>query len=206
MNIAIFGGAFDPFTMTHLNIVRTVASMSEIFMLYIEPAHDKYKNIRILWKQRVEMIKLGLEDFEPEIRKRIKIGFYDAHNDFYRQPFAFETLDYYSKIEGIDDIYYVIGSDQLKSFEFWKNPKMLAKKYKWIVFERDDDNALDIILDNNILKKNTKNICIFPFGSTISSTKIRHELLSGLNKSKSVPEKIMKYINEHKLYRQMYIE
>jgi len=207
MNIAIFGGAFDPFTDAHLSIVRTVASMPEVFQVYIEPAHDSYKRIVAPWRHRTEMIKCAL-DSELKVRDRakVKIGFFDGHNGLHRQPYTIETLEYYSNIEGIENVYFVIGTDQLTVWDSWKEPEKLAKKYKWIVFERDNDDGAKILQYNKILWKHKNNFLFFPLGMKTASSRIRHELLNGSPESYDVPKEVMNYINKNNLYRELYVD
>jgi len=200
VNVAIYGGAFDPFTNAHLQIAKTLSYMSTIDEVYIEPANQSYKNIVASRKDRTKMIELALRQLEKDTRSRIYFGFYDAFANSYRQPYTYETLEFYSKVKRFKKIHFVIGSDQLKNFNSWKNPELLAKKYKWIVFERGLDDTNNIISHNPILKGNWKNFIINPFSLNVSSSVIRDKIKNGKSYNNMVQDNVSEYIHENKLY------
>jgi len=174
MNIAIYGGAFDPFTDAHLEIIARVNSIIGIDMLYIEPSHKSYKDVQTSWSHRVEIIKLSSLLLSPRAFLKTSIGFHDGCGD--RQPYAFETLAFYESIKDIYNVYYVIGSDELKVLNKWKRAEEIIKGYRWVVIGRGIDNSIDIIKSNTLLNKHKKRFVILPFGSFVSSTLIRKQL------------------------------
>lgn len=193
MNIAIYGGAFDPFTKAHLSIIDRVGMTLDIDKIFIEPAHKSYKNIRISWTHRVNMIKLSLLELSPGVFMKTRIGFHDGCGD--RQPYAYETLRYYNNIKSVDNIYYIIGTDELKVLDQWKEPEEILK-YDWIVFERGDDNASNII--DARLWKYKRNFIIYPFSSYVSSTELRNAITKNC---KFITGNTLNYVKQNKLYR-----
>jgi len=209
MNIAIFGGAFNPITSAHLDIISMVLKLN-IDKIFLEIAGDSYKNSRTSYIHRKEMVNLGIEK-----DNRIYIGIHDIDTDkeLERNAYAIETLDWYNKyiVDSEDQLYYIIGSDQLKVFETWKEPEKLLKKYKWIVIARDIDYVSHIIDKSKLLSKYKNQIQNIPLGNMISSTLVR-KFISELSTedekdsdfdfaiSGILNDKVWAYIKENDLY------
>lgn len=202
MNIVIFGGAFDPMTYAHLYIINTIVADNVIDHVFIEVANDVYKSIVAPWRNRAKMVELALDNLEHNSDK-VKLGLFDAHEYFNRQPYTYETFEFYEHASSIKNIYGVIGSDQLANWDSWMKSDELAKRYRWFVFERDEDNAFKIIDNNPILKKYKKHFLIYPYGSDISSSEVRFRLRlesADILLNQMIPQNVLDYIKENKLY------
>ena len=140
MKICIFGGTFDPPHIGHLLIAQTVCEAEcfdkILFMPANKPPHKK--NISGV-QDRLAMLNLAIEgnpNFEISDLE-LKRGGVSYTIDTLR---SMEN----SIITEEDDLFYLIGSDSLLEFQFWKRPKDILKKCNVVVAIRPGFRPSDI--------------------------------------------------------------
>lgn len=181
MKRCIFGGAFDPVHLGHIQIVEYLIKLNfdEIIIL---PTYDStYKKISANYEARIKMCELLVKD------SRVKISKIEKKIN---SSFMIDVLNI------VDDpnITLVIGSDQAKYFDQWKDYQNILEKCNVIVYNRLGTTF------NNKFNFDVYNVPI----KSISSTQIRKKLENKENISGLVDEKIEKYIREEKLYQENY--
>ena len=97
----------------------------------------------------------------------------------------------------------MIGSDNLKELDTWHRAKDLLENFKIYVLERDIDQIEQIVKSSKLLEENKKNIIKVSnvVTSNLSSTVIRNSIKQGKSVQYLVPDKIIEYIEENKLYK-----
>ena len=185
--IAVFGGSFNPPTVAHINLAKQVLEeMNEIEKVIFVPVSTKYnKNGLASDEVRLNMLKSicnsqeNLEVSDLELKSK-------------RQLYTIETLRIIEEQNPGKEIYFIIGTDNLKELETWYNPDELLKNFKIIVLDRGEDNTDEIIEKSEFLKKykssfiKLKNIKKM----NISSSYIREQLKLGKTVQNWVPEEI----------------
>ena len=172
MKIAIFGGSFDPVHLGHVEVVKKAIENLDIDKLivmpnYLNPLKNKFAappELRIKWLKKVfqNYPKVEISDFEIKQNRPV---------------YSIET------IKKFKPKYFIIGSDNLKTLDKWKNIDEILKLTELVVATRDE-------IDKNLLKKyNIKKI--LKVNIPISSTEIR----SG--NCKYLPKEIEKEIKEY---------
>ena len=155
MNIAIFGGSFDPVHLGHIEIVKKALEDKDIDKIIIVPNYlNPLKNsfsappeLRYKWLKKV------FEDFD-----NVEVSDFEIKQN--RPVYSIETINHFKPK------YFIIGSDNLKTLDKWKNIDEILKKVEFIVAKRGD-------IDNNILKKyGIKKV--IDIDIPISSTEIRN--------------------------------
>ena len=195
--IVVFGGSFNPPHNSHFSIAEQVLNQyEEVEKVVFIPVNKKYEKDGLEEnKHRYNMLKLVIE-------KNSNFVLSDIDMNGERSLYTIETLQEIQKQFPNKEIWFLIGSDNLKELHTWKKAEELLFKYKVIVMERNQDKIEDIINQNELLKMYKENINKLDekIKSNISSSYIR----SQIEKQKSVryilPEKICKYINKNKLY------
>lgn len=185
--IAVFGGAFNPPTVAHINLAKQVLEeMNEIEKVIFVPVSTKYNKKGLASDDdRFNMLKSicnsqeNLEVSDLELKSK-------------RQLYTIETLRIIEEQNPGKEIYFIIGTDNLKELETWYKPDELLKNFKIIVLDRGEDNTDEIIEKSEFLKKykssfiKLKNIKKM----NISSSYIREQLKLGNNVQDLVPEEI----------------
>ena len=132
MNIAIFGGSFDPPHIAHENIVDEVIeniNVDTLFVVptYLSPFKDKY---HLEPKERFELLATL---FEAD--KKVKVSDFEIIQN--RAVPTIETVEYFHKKYSPKNIYLVIGADNLQTLHLWNNFEQLQELVKFIVISRE---------------------------------------------------------------------
>lgn len=196
MKIAILGSSFDPPHLGHLIIARQVKKILELDQIWLMPPflHPFSKEMSAV-KHRLAMTKLLEQD-------DIKTSNFEIKQ--HKVNYSIETLNSLSKLFPRDKFYWIIGSDQLKTFKKWKNWQEIIKKYHLIIFPRQSKDITGKVkkklnlktIPKNIIVLNTKNLTL----TNISSTLIRKAVREKKSIKNLVPEKVEEYIKKNNLY------
>jgi nicotinate-nucleotide adenylyltransferase len=182
--IWIYGGAFNPPTKAHLNIVKTLKSMYPDDHIMIVPVGNDYQKSSLIdFFHRYHMCQLTFED---TIISTIE------HDQKYQGSFALLKA---IKNETQQEVGFVIGADQLKNLTKWINYESLIKTYPCMIFKRADVNMDDY---QSLLKK-FYHYQIITFDYPIASTMIRKHLKDHLD---HLDPKVVGYIEMHGLYKE----
>ena len=197
--IAVFGGSFNPPIISHFLLAKEILKKCiKVEKIIFVPVSIKYnKNGLIENKYRYEMLKLGcknepnLEVLDIELKNNVQLS----------------TLDTLNKIKEMyedKEIYFIIGTDNLKQLKTWNKAEELVKKYKFFVLQRDNDIVEEIIEQDMFLKQNKQAFINLKNIEKIdlSSTMVREKIQKGENTKGLIPDEIEKYIKENKLYRE----
>ena len=161
MDIAIYGGSFDPPHIAHEKIVNLVLDnlkISKLFIIptYLNPFKDKSfldANIRLDLVKELFNKNERLEIIDYEVLQKQKVPTYN-------------TIKYLQSIYEIDKIYLIIGADNLKNIHLWYNADKLKDLVEFVVISRD----------KYPLKHNYKNIKTISLNIDISSSKLREKM------------------------------
>ena len=119
-----------------------------------------------------------------------------------RQLFTIETLRILQKQYLNYEIYFTMGSDNLKELETWKKSTELVEEFKFLIIERDKDCAKDIVKNSKFLKQYKEKFIKVntQIHSNLSSTFVRNEVKNGRSIRYLTPDEVVDYINKDKLY------
>ncbi|MBT7422708.1 MAG: nicotinate (nicotinamide) nucleotide adenylyltransferase [Candidatus Marinimicrobia bacterium] len=194
MKTCLFGGTFDPPHFGHLIVAQTIFEAEHFDRIVFVPAHIPPHKLDVKISPvdtRIEMLKIATKD-NP--------NFIISDNEIRRGgiSYSLETILSYKEETKIEtkDLFYLIGSDSLKQFQTWKNPKEILKECKLIVAIRPGFRPSDI--PNWILAK-------IQFANIprieISSTQIRRRWLENKTIRYMVTQPVWQFINENKIYK-----
>ncbi len=178
MRIGVFVGSFNPVHNGHIKVVNYLLDNCYVDKVIMLPTPNYWdKNNLLDVNKRVEMLKF----FEND---KIKVD--DKNN---RYQYTYQVLLSLEKEYPNDELYLIIGSDNIKKLHMWDNINTLLR-FKVIILRRDT------IERNEYLKEYEKNfIYIDNFENiNVSSTEIRKGNYNNLD------ERVKNYIIENKLY------
>ena len=193
MKTCLFGGTFDPPHFGHLIVAQTIFEAEHFDRIVFVPAHTPPHKIGTKISPvdaRIKMLKIATKD-NP--------NFIISDNEIKRGgvSYSIDTILSYkeeAKIE-TNDLFYLIGSDSLKQFETWKEPKRILDECRLIVAIRPGFRPSDI--PNWILARvqfaNIPRI-------EISSTQIRQRWLENKTIRYMVTQPVWQFINKNKIY------
>lgn len=196
--IAIFGGSFNPPLNSHLELAKQIIENCDyIEKVIFVPVSTKYnrKSNLIEDAHRYNMLKLMCNE-----EKKLEVS--DIELSYGRQLYTIETLDIFKNKYPEYDIYFIMGTDNLKYLHTWMEPEKILKYYKVIVLERDGDNLEEIIESEELLRKNKESIIkikkIKPI--KLSSTIVREKIKNGEEVDIFLKKEVLEYINKNGLY------
>ena len=187
MNIALFGGSFNPIHNSHINIINSVSSLPFIDEVWIIPCKNHAFNKELLNpKLRIDMINLSFNS--PKIKvSKIEIDSKD-------KSYTYNTIKALKKKYPKHSFYFVSGTDITNQFHNWYKNKELAKEIEFIIFNRPGKS-----LNKSCPIKIKKFLDIH--NSNVSSTLIRNSIKQNKSIDSLVPPKIKEYITNHNLYK-----
>jgi nicotinate-nucleotide adenylyltransferase len=198
MQIAFFGGAFDPPHAEHLKIAlnafRELKLDKLIFVPSLKPPHKETPETP--FKNRLEMLELCIKDCgEMFAIDGIESEVAAVHN------YTYETLPLLKQKYKVEKPYFLIGSDSLIKLNTWCHPELLVKECILAVAVREGESKAETAAAKEFLEKNYDAQIVFLGGeyAEISSTELRFLLECGECPSE-IPEQIYKYILENRLF------
>jgi nicotinate-nucleotide adenylyltransferase len=170
MNLAIFGGSFDPPHLGHEQIIKKALETLDIEKLLVVPTflNPFKKDFFLTPQKRLKLMNILCKDL-----KKVEICDYEIRQNKAVQ--TIETIKYIkSNFKNYKTIYLIIGADNLKEFHLWDRYEEIIKLVKVVVVTRDD-----IKFDGFLTLK---------INSPISSTKLRKNLNLDLIPTKIQPQ------------------
>lgn len=186
MHICLFGGAFDPPHLGHVQISRAIISekvADEVWFLPVKNHHFEKKMNDI--KHRLKM----LEMIVPQ-NAHMRIELYETKQQGIN--YTYQTMVALSKQYPVHQFSFVIGSDNLVGYDRWlvQHPQLLD--FPFFVYPREGF-PFEPMYSNMTALNGFKTVAI-------SSTQVREKVAKGESISGLVDPQVEQYIKENKLY------
>lgn len=198
MKIGVYGGSFDPIHLGHVFLAEQILKEAKLDKILFVPAKVQYFKSQhfTTFKERCEMVYLAIED-----NKDFELCVYNNRGN----TTTYDTLEYLSIKYPEDELFFIIGTDELESLETWDKIDQVNEFGSFIVGVRKGseesiayykrkmilvsiNTGLNIIYCDNIKTKEA------------SSTEARKKLLSGKSCDDILDQKVIKYIKKNNLY------
>lgn len=188
MRIGIYAGSFNPIHNAHLDIANKIINEGYVDKIIFVPAGDGYeKRGLVAGKKRYNMVKLAINN------KNMDVSDVEVVN---HKLYTYETLDYFNSKNLDNELYFILGSDNLREFHLWKRYEYILGNYGLIVLLRNGDKLEDF------KEYSGKNIRFINYDFNLSSTEIRKNIREKEYEEvrKKLDYKVFDYIRECKLY------
>ena len=225
MNIALFGGTFDPIHRGHVNVARAAATAFGLKQVWFIPADippHKQKAPITSFYHRYAMVSLALAGEKDMIPSLVEAPDPDATAE--RKPsYSLETVRRVKKSLGKSDhLYFLIGMDAFKDIAKWYKAEELLAECEFIVAARPGFSLADVASSlppklrpapnvTKLFKKEKLEGPLVLSGVTlhllsethenVSATQIRAAAEKGGALKRLVPEAVADYIVKERLYR-----
>lgn len=183
MRRVLFGGAFDPIHFGHLNMAEHAHKQLGAEIYFVLAPMAVWKNSSAPVEDKINMINLAIKD-----RAHFHLELFEV-NSGKDINYSVDTVRYFKKLYPNDEIFYLIGTDQVNKFHLWKECDELAKLAQIVFFKRPN-----IMVDEANIKRFS--ITELDGGSInpANSTDIR------MLKSLDCPDEVIDYILDNGLY------
>ena len=191
MRLGIFGGTFDPPHIGHLLAAVDAVERLTLDRLVLVPASVqplKTESKIADAKHRLAMTRLlveGDQRFAVDPLEIERAGL----------SFSVDTLRTFAERHPLDERFFVVGADVLRTFERWREPAEVLRLATLVVMTRESEGET---APGNLP---TGGRAIPSRRIDVSSTEIRARVSSGRSLHGFVPDSIAAYIAAHGLYR-----
>jgi len=219
MKIAILGGSFNPPHLGHLLMANQVLEFTDIDEVWLTPCyrHTFDKKLAPV-EDRATMTKLLVDSedthfgaslgFTRGVKRAEKRGIKPAHaikfcDEEIKNKLSGDSIDLLNilKKKYLHHFSFIIGSDNLANFKRWGRWEKLITENDFLIFPRPgfSTHLVDYDLDNKKYRfELVKNDLLVI--TNISSTIVRERIENKLLINHLVPDNLVKYISENKLY------
>jgi nicotinate-nucleotide adenylyltransferase len=182
--LGLYGGSFDPIHHGHLILARqALEDLSLDRVIFIPAAESPFKpnHSSASAADRLAMVQLAVQGEPCFIVDSLEI-YRDAPS------YTIDTVRaYYAQRPG-DTLFFLVGEDHVSALPTWNEFEELDHLVRFAILSRTD---LPLKVDYPVVRRRFD----------LSSTEIRNRIASDLPISYLVPENVLHYINERKLYR-----
>jgi nicotinate-nucleotide adenylyltransferase len=226
MNLALFGGTFDPIHRGHLKVARAAAdkfALKEVWFIPADVPPHKLKEPITPFYHRYAMTALAVEGEKQFIPSPLEAPDLSAAPKDRRPSYSIETVRRVKKMLGKSDhLYFLIGMDAFKDIAKWYEAEALLKECDFIVAARPGYSLADVAsslpaklrpnaaVTKLFRKEKIEGPLVLP-GATlhlvpethenVSATQIRAAVGRGGALKKLVPDAVAEYIHKQDLYR-----
>jgi nicotinate-nucleotide adenylyltransferase len=191
MRIGVYGGTFDPPHVGHLVLAEAAREQLQLDKVLFIPAGDPWrKSDRIVSPahHRLEMTRLAVEGnprFEVEDYEVIREG----------PSYTVETLEILQEhFPHETELFLILGEDALADVPNWHQAERLVELSTLAVANRRGVTMPQLPFDR------ARVVPVVMPGIDVSATELRLRAARGLSLRYQVPDAVIRYIEQHKLY------
>ncbi len=192
MRIGILGGTFNPVHLGHLMIAQMVLETFDLDkVVFIPSSLPPHKNGRdvIPADHRIAMVQLAVKD-----NALFAVSDYEMKRG--GKSYSIDTVIYLRECYPLrTKFFFIIGNDHLTKLHTWRRIEEIVKIVSFVAVYRPGFEAVSSRIK-------TKSIVI-P-GVMASSSDIRRRIAAGKTVRYLVPDRVLGYIEKHKLYDPIY--
>jgi len=188
--VGLYFGSFNPFHLGHQKLAEFLLDhqvVDEVWFV-VSPRNPLKKENDLLDENlRLEMVKIAIQD-----NPKLKVS--DLEFSMPKPAYTIDSLHAFSSKYPENDFYLLIGSDNAKVFDQWKNFKQILDEYPVLVYPRpgfDKAEIAKIYPQMKWLESPQYNI---------SSTEIRQKIKQGKEVKDLLHPAVYQYILKKKLY------
>jgi len=195
MKILIYGGSFNPPHKGHTKLLRKAAEEISFDLIYVVPTNiPPHKETKVVSGEH-RMAMLSLVDWQ------LPVQISDIELKRQGRSYTYDTLTQFADLHPKDELYFLIGSDMLFSFDRWYRYRDLLQMATFCVSarEREDIDKLAPFIE----KLQSEGGTLLPFTLDpieISSTDLRELIAQGKDTSAYLDASVISYIKENHLY------
>ena len=192
MKIGFLGGSFDPVHFGHLVAAQDAYEQYQLDRLFLVPAAQaplKPNDIQSSPADRLSMLQAAVE-----WDRRLEVS--DLELQRGGLSYTIDSVRYFRKVYAQDQLYWIIGGDQLPQLHLWKDIAELARLIEFIFLERPRHPSKPAPAVTGLRLHRCDGHLI-----EISSSELRERVRRGLSLDYFVPHKVILHIQEKKLYR-----
>ena len=196
MRIGIFGGSFNPVHNGHIHLAETVMKELRLDRIFLVPSRisphrssDEYAS----GKDSLEMLRLASEN-----KRGLEVCDYELESE--RVSYTIYTIEHFRELYPNDDLFLLVGSDMLMSFEKWFRFEDILDEASLAVVSREKGDSGELIKKAEELRRYGEIFISSAPAVTVSSTEIRKKIAKNADWACYLDENVVQYIRSGGLY------
>ena len=184
LRLGLYGGSFDPIHHGHLILARqALEDLSLDRIIFIPAAESPFKlnHSSASAADRFAMVQLAVEGEPAFLVDPLEI-------DRQAPSYTIDTARAYHAQHPGDRLFFLVGEDHVAALPKWNEFEELGRLVQFAILSRSD---LPLQVKYPVVRRRFD----------VSSTEVRNRVANDLPISYLVPEKVLRYIQERKLYR-----
>ncbi len=197
MKTGIYGGSFNPVHNGHMHLAETAMKEFGLDRIYFVPCRispHRFDGDYVSGADRLEMLRLACGN-----RQEFQVSRYELENQ--RTSYSIYTVEHFRRKFPDDELFLLVGSDMLMSFETWYRFEDILKNVTLAVISRNQGDRNILIEKAQKLGEYGRIIIGKSAPLVISSTEIRKKIAKNENYSCYLDENVVQYIKSENLYR-----
>jgi len=194
VNVALFGGTFDPIHRGHIEVARAAADTYHLDRVLFVPAGrppHKPRPTDAGFEHRYRMVEIACGADPRFVPSRLE----EPHNDSDRH-YSIDTIEQVlGELGPADRLFFVIGADAFAEINLWRRWKDVTSKVEFIVVSRPgvDQQSLKAPAGARVKWLTDVNV-------PVSSTEVREAIRNGAGLPDALPAEVGAYIRKNGLY------
>jgi nicotinate-nucleotide adenylyltransferase len=193
MRVGVLGGTFDPPHIGHLIVASDVCEgLALDRLLFVPAATPPHKQGRVLAtaEQRLEMVRAATAGDDRFVVDDVELRRGG-------ESYSVDTLRELRAREPDAEIFFIIGVDQLREFDSWREPGAIVRLATLVVASRagEDAGAVNGVAAYPVLPVRVTRI-------DLSATDVRNRVRDGVSIRYLVPDAVIEVIEREGLYRE----
>lgn len=196
MKIGILGGSFHPIHNGHLDMARSARDAmgldQVVLMVDRIPPHKELAQ-GATSEQRYRMVQLSCEG---------ETGFVASDWELRQTGTSYTalTLMHFAEEHPADELFFIMGSDMLRSLTSWYHPEIICKKARLVCICRAGQDGGEAEAAALVKERFGAEVTLLPPVRALSSTEVRDRLMNARSISGLVPSAVEWYVYEQALY------
>lgn len=195
MNIALYGGTFDPVHKGHLEVARAAADACGLDrVLFIPVGVPPHRGGRpdASYLDRYRMIEIACEG-----DARFEASDLEAARTDGRPNYSIDTIHAVKEdLAAGDRLFFVIGCDAFADIRTWLRWEEVVREVEWIVVSRPGSECSEEAVPEGARVHWLRDVAV-----PISSTALRKGLGAGEDVAEWLPGEVGRYLEQRGLYR-----
>ena len=138
MNLALFGGTFDPIHLGHTALAEHAlkqAGLDRVVFIPCRQSPHKSSATTATERQRTEMIRLAIADLPWA-----ELSTLELERD--GPSYSWLTAQTFAKERPRTNLFWILGADQWEALPTWAEPKILGELLNFLVLPRGAESSL----------------------------------------------------------------
>lgn len=199
--VGFYGGTFDPIHFGHLNLaiaLKEIHSLDEIWFCPAQISPHKLQSLSTPALHRLKMLQLATADLPYASVLTIEI---DKPGPSYTVDTLFTLSNLLQADKKSTQIFLMLGDDTLDRIDSWKEIDRIVRNFPLLIGQRYRRFLPELQACSKELKESiTKGLTPTPI-IEICATTVRRRLERGLFCGHLLPDNVLEYIAQNKLYQ-----